>query len=396
MIALFSQCGGFPRRRTGLARTPGGADRLVSRLTRFLLAVCLIAAAGAAGARESVIVSAGQPPSDIVGEIVESYTWTEDTLLDIARADGLGLLEVMAANPGVDRWLPGKATFIVLPSAHILPDAPRKGIVINLAELRVYFFAGDGEIHTFPIGVGRGGFSTPTGKTRVVRRRAHPDWYPTKNARREDPELPARVLAGPDNPLGEYALYLGWPTYLIHGTSKPWGVGRRVSRGCIRLYPEDIEWLFQKVKVGTPVTVVDQAVKYGRKNGDLYVEVHPNHAQLDQIEETGEMEFEETPDQTDRVLTVASPEEIPRIDWVAVDRAFSERRGLPVRITRAAPPTDPAPNEPPMPDAPDLGTGTMPPLEGSMPPSGPVMPGAEPPRSSGPRDSRLETPSIHG
>ncbi len=153
----------------------------------------MVAAASAAAAQETGTAAADQPPSDIIGEIVESYTWTDDTLLDIARADGLGLLEVMAANPGVDRWLPGKATFIVLPNAHILPDAPRNGIVINLAELRIYFFDGEGEVHTFPIGVGRGGFTTPTGSTRIVRKRAHPDWYPTKNARDEDPELPARV-----------------------------------------------------------------------------------------------------------------------------------------------------------------------------------------------------------
>ncbi len=371
------------------------------RYAQFLLAICLIAGAGGASAQETP--AADRPPSDIVGEIVESYTWTEDTLLDIARADGLGLLEVMAANPGVDPWLPGKATFIVLPSAHVLPDAPRKGIVINLAELRIYFFDGNGQIRTFPIGVGREGFTTPTGTTRIVRKRAHPEWYPTSNARAENPELPARVPAGPDNPLGEYAMYLGWPTYLIHGTSKPWGVGRRVSRGCIRLYPEDIDWLFANVKVGTPVTVVNQTIKYGRKNGDLYVEVHPSHAQLDQIEEAGAMTFEETPDQTDRVLTVATPDEIPRIDWTAVDRAFSERRGLPVRITHPAPPTPPARDEPQRLGAPELGTGTMPPLERTLPPieksgpaTGPIMPGAMPPRSFGPRDSRLQSSSTHG
>lgn len=367
-----------------------------SRCARLLLALWLAAAASVAGAQESPSVTADQPPSDIIGEIVESYTWTEDTLLDIARADGLGLLEVMAANPGVDRWLPGKATFIVLPNAHILPDAPRKGIIINLAELRIYFFDPNGDVHTFPIGVGRGGFTTPTGTTRIVRKRAHPDWYPTKNARDEDPELPARVPAGPDNPLGEYALYLGWPTYLIHGTSKPWGVGRRVSRGCIRLYPEDIEWLFANAGVGTPVTVVDQSVKFGRKGGDLYVEVHPSHAQLDEIETSGAMTSEPTPDQTDRVLTVASPDEIPRIDWIAVDRAFSERRGMPVRITRPAPAARSAPFEPRQLGAPDLGTGTMPPLEKSGPTTGPFMPGSEPPRSFGPRDSRLARPPSHG
>lgn len=380
------------RQRRVEARTAGAFGAFGTWLAAMLLALGLIAVAGQVGAQETVAVPEDPPPSDIIGEIVESYTWSDDTLLDIARADGLGLLEVMAANPGVDRWLPGKATYIVLPNAHILPDARRKGIVINLAELRVYFFQEDGEIHTFPIGVGRGGFTTPVGSTRIVRKRAHPDWYPTKNARKEDPELPARVPAGPDNPLGEYALYLGWPTYLIHGTSKPWGVGRRVSRGCIRLYPEDIEWLFKHAKVGMPVTVVDQPVKFGRKDGDLYVEVHPTHAQLDEIEEAGVMTIEGTPDETDRVLSIASPDEISRIDWTAVDRAFTERRGLPIRITQPASPTATAPNQPQRLGAPDMpypemGTGTMPPLEKSGPAIEPVMPGAEPPRSFGPRNS---------
>jgi L,D-transpeptidase ErfK/SrfK len=155
--------------------------------------------------------------------------------------------------------------------------------------------------------------------------------------------------------------------------------------------------------VGTPVTVVNQTIKYGRKNGDLYVEVHPSHAQLEQIEETGTMTFEETPDQTDRVLTVAKPEEISRIDWAAVDRAFAERRGLPVRITHPAAPTPPTRDEPQRLGSPELGTGTMPPLERTLPPieksgpaTGPMMPGSAPPRSSGPRDSRLKSSSNHG
>lgn len=363
------------------ARALGVASAITSWLTPLLLATWLISAASGATAQQTSV--ADQPPNDIVGENIESYTWKEDTLLDIARADGLGLLEVMAANPGVDRWIPGKGTHIVLPNAHILPDARRKGIVVNLAELRIYFFDGNGEVHTFPIGVGRGGFTTPLGTTSVVRRRAHPDWYPTPSARSEDPELPARVPAGPDNPLGEYALYLGWPSYLIHGTSKPWGVGRRVSRGCIRLYPEDIDWLFKHVKVGTPVTVVDQSVKFGRKNGELYVEVHPTHAQLDEIEETGKMTYEPTSDQTDLVLAVASPDESARIDWVAVDQAFTQRRGLPVRITHPGSSTFATPGGPESLGAQDheLGTGTMPPLEQSGPATGPLTRGTVPPRS---------------
>ena len=271
---------------------------------------------------------------DLLGEILDHYTWSQDTLLDIARADGLGLPELLAANQGVDAWVPGKAKHLILPTQFILPDAPREGIVINLAELRLYYFAKEGWVESYPIGVGREAFTTPIGTTKVVRKKADPVWYPTEGTRLDNPELPATVPAGPDNPLGDFALYLGWPTYLIHGTNKPWGVGRRVSRGCIRLYPEDIEWLFENVPVGTPVTVVAQPVKFGRnQKGELYIQVHPSLSQVDELEETGVARPDPLPDQTDNILTIAG-DDIPRLDWPAVDRALHERSGLPVRITR--------------------------------------------------------------
>lgn len=270
---------------------------------------------------------------DLLGELIEHYTWSHDTLLDIARADQLGLPELMAANPGVDRWLPGKSKRLILPTQHILPDAPREGVVVNLAEMRLYHFAKEGWVESYPIGIGRDAFTTPLGKTKIVRKKANPTWTPTEGARKDDPELPAVVPAGPDNPLGEHALYLGWPTYLIHGTAKPWGVGRRVSRGCIRLYPEDIEWLFESVPVGTRVTVVEQPIKFGRKKGQLYMEVHPSLSQVDELEETGVAKADPLPDQTDNILIVAG-DDIPRLDWSAVDRVLNERTGVPTQITR--------------------------------------------------------------
>ncbi len=277
----------------------------------------------------------GEPlDGDLLGELIEHYTWTRDTLLDIARADRLGLPELLAANPGVDRWLPGTAQRLILPTRYILPDAPRAGIVVNTAELRLYYFHKDGWIESFPIGVGRDAFTTPLGTTRVVRKQADPVWYPTENTRKDRPDLPAMVPAGPDNPLGEFALYLGWPTYLIHGTDQPWGVGRRVSRGCIRLYPEDISWLFEQVPTGTPVTVVHQPVKLGRDGeGALYLEVHPSLIQIDELEETGFATPDPLPDMTDDILFAAG-DDIPRLDWAAIDRAMQDRTGLPVRILR--------------------------------------------------------------
>lgn len=270
---------------------------------------------------------------DILGEMREYYTWTSDTLLDIARGEDLGLINLMSANPGVDPWLPGRGTRIVLPTAHILPDAPRRGVVINIAELRLYLYAENGSVWSFSIGVGRDGFSTPLGQTKVVRKKENPTWYPTAAKRAEDPEVPAVVPPGPDNPMGEHALYLGWPTYAVHGTNQPWAVGRRVTRGCIRLYPEDIAWVFRQAPVGTPVTVVDQPVKLGRRNGEIFIEVHPSLKQVDQIEEKGRADPDPLTDQTDTILAFAG-DAIPRLDWEVINQALAERRGYPIQITK--------------------------------------------------------------
>ncbi|VUX45164.1 conserved exported hypothetical protein [Candidatus Defluviicoccus seviourii] len=276
------------------------------------------------------------PPAlvgDIQGEMASTLTFANDTLLDIARAEDLGLVELMAANPGVDPWYPGVNVNLVLPTAHIVPDAPRTGIIVNLAELRLYYFHPEKGLFSFPLGVGKDGFGTPLGQTKIVRKVDGPTWYPTEGKLAEDPTLPKVVPPGPDNPLGEFALYLGWPTYLIHGTSKPYGVGRRVSRGCIRMFPEDIAWMYENVAVGTPVVTVAQSVKFGRRNGVLYLEVHPTLEQIDQIEDEGAFKPAPIPDYTDMVL-LAAGEQIERIDWRAVDRAFAERRGYPIAITR--------------------------------------------------------------
>lgn len=286
----------------------------------------------------AVLVGALAPAraDDIIGELRVYTTRYDDTLLDVARTYQLGLIEVMAANPGVDPWLPGKGTRIILPSAHILPDAPRRGLVINLAEMRIYYYFGkEGQVATFPIGVGREGAKTPLGRTRIVRKKTDPAWFPPASIRKEDPELPARVPPGPDNPLGQYAMYLGWPSYLVHGTNKPWGVGRRVSHGCIRLYPEGIEWLFKKVPVGASVTVVNQPVKLGWRNGELYIEVAPSARQADEIEQTGRARPDPLPEQSDpeRILRAAG-DDAWRLDWNAISWALHQREGIPIQITR--------------------------------------------------------------
>ena len=271
--------------------------------------------------------------NDIIGSNQYYQVKEKETLLDIARLHDLGFIELVAANPGVDPWLPGLGRTVLLPTQHLLPGAPRRGIVINLPELRLYYF-GDGSrpAATYPIGVGRLGRETPLGSTSVVAKRKDPVWIPPQSIRAERPELPAAIPPGPDNPLGLYALNLGWPSYVIHGTNKPYGIGRRVSSGCIRMYPEDIERLFETVAMGTPVTVVDQPVKLGWSEGELYLEVHPTVEEGDELEARGW--FIPIPVQRlkERVIEAAG-RSASRIYWPSVHRAARAKRGIPVQIT---------------------------------------------------------------
>ncbi|MCB2055564.1 MAG: L,D-transpeptidase family protein [Geminicoccaceae bacterium] len=284
---------------------------------------------------------------DLIGAISYYVTDSQNTLLDVARRHDLGILEISAANPGVDAWVPGEERAILLPTAHLLPEVPREGIVVNLAELRLYLFRGE-SVETHAIGIGRDGFATPMGPTTVVRKTENPVWRPTAATRIDKPELPASVPAGPDNPLGAHAIYLGWPTYLIHGTNKPYGVGRRVSRGCIRMYPEAVADLFTKVQPSMPVRVIAEPIKLGWSNGDLYLEAHPDIAQLDQLEDSYAFTPHPTsrpPESFRRRLLDKAGDAAGRIDWDIVDAELTDRRGIPVRITRAATATTIADNE---------------------------------------------------
>ena len=184
-----------------------------------------------------------------------------ETLLDIARERNLGVPEISAVNPGVDPWVPAAETLLTLPTQFILPDAPRTGHRRQLRRPAALPLPKDGSVETYAIGVGRDGFELKFGQTKIVRKKEQPTWYPTESTLRDKPWVGTVVPPGPDNPLGDYAMYLGWPTYVIHGTNKPYGVGRRVSRGCIRMYPEGVERLFAEIPVGTPVTAVDQVIE---------------------------------------------------------------------------------------------------------------------------------------
>lgn len=225
------------------------------------------------------------PETDhVIGTLQVTRVQGEDTLSDIARRFNLGYEEIVRANPGVDPWLPGEGREIVLPTQFVLPDAPREGIVINLAQLRMFYFpkAKEGEprkVITHPIGIGKVGWKTPEGTTKVTAKAKNPTWFPPASVRKEHAEagdpLPSKVPPGPDNPLGAYMMKLGWPSYLIHGTNKPYGVGLRSSHGCVRFYPEDIALLYDQVPIGTKVTVVNQPFVFGWQDDALYVQAFP-------------------------------------------------------------------------------------------------------------------------
>ena len=224
------------------------------------------------------------PEQDVVGEVQIIQARESDTFSDIARAYGLGYDELVQANPGVDPWLPGEGTIVVLPTQFVLPDAPREGVVLNIAAKRLFYFPpAEGDepraVITHPVGIGREGWETPTGNAVVVDKARDPVWYPPWSVRQEHAKagnpLPAVVDPGPDNPLGHRVLQLDMPGYLIHGTNQPYGVGMRVSHGCVRLYPENIETLYEQVDRGTPVAIVNQPYLYGRRDGEFYFEAHP-------------------------------------------------------------------------------------------------------------------------
>ncbi|SDF81229.1 L,D-transpeptidase ErfK/SrfK [Limimonas halophila] len=305
---------------------------------RRLLTGSLAATAAAAVPAPAVAMLSGMVPrwpeaAPVIGTLGRYTARHEDTLLDVARRFGLGYTEMVAANRGVDPWLPGEGTELVLPTAHLLPDADREGLVLNLADQRVYRFRDGVAVASHPVGIGRQGWSTPTGRTEIVAKTKNPVWRPPESIREENPDLPKVVPAGDDNPLGHYKLDLGWPTYLFHGTNMPWGIGRRVSHGCVRLYPEDIARFFDQVAVGTPVQVVDQPAKLGWVGGTLLLEVHPNQEQASQLARTGSFDPAVVSDLPGRVVAHAQARDAT-IDWPTVDRVMHERRGIPEPVAR--------------------------------------------------------------
>jgi len=271
---------------------------------------------------------------DVIGSLAVVRLAKGDTLPDVARHFDLGVTAISAANPGVDVWVPELGKRVMLPLSFILPDAPQKGIVINVAAMRLFRYKRDGNsrvVVTFPVGIGTRERPTPTGKMRVVRKEMRPIWHVPSSilkAHREkgDP-LPALVLPGPQNPLGESALYLSKPHYLIHGTNKPASIGLEATNGCMRLYPEDVKRLYDATPVHTPVVIVNQPYLIGQRDGVLYLEAH---------EPVDGADARELPRIFQRLKAIERKTG-QSLDWNAIAQVMVEARGIPVPITRPMP-----------------------------------------------------------
>ncbi len=273
--------------------------------------------------------------ADMLGAPTLHTVTGEETFVALMARYRVGYTELVAANPGIDPWIPEPGTTLDIPTAHLLPTGPRRGIVVNLADQRLYWFPEPpARPASFPIGIGGEGRATPVGETNVAGKREHPIWYPPQSMRDADPSVPGAVLSGPDNPLGDHALDLDWGSYVIHGTNRPAGVGRRVSHGCIRLAPDDIALLFAAVAPGVPVTIVDEPIKLGWSDGDLWLEVHPSQEQADELEERGAFTPAPASGAGKRILAAVATTDRSRLDWPAIQRAITERRGIPVRIMK--------------------------------------------------------------
>lgn len=297
-------------------------------LARSLSLASLIVA-GPAAALELQLPPPGE---DIVGQIQVIKAKYEDTFADIATANDLGYLEMVAANPGVDAWLPGEGAEIILPTRYILPPGPREGIVINLAEYRMYYFPkGQNVVHTFPLGIGREGWGSPIAHTTITAKTPNPGWTPPASIRAEhaadgDP-LPSYVPPGPNNPLGPFKFTLGTPGYLIHGSNKKFGIGMRVSHGCFRMLNNNVLELAKMAPVGTSVRIVNEPYKFGVSGGKIYLEAH------EPLSDSGEPSVVDK--HTAVINALLKNEQLAgsmRLDWDMVREVVASEDGMPIEI----------------------------------------------------------------
>jgi len=266
---------------------------------------------------------------DVIGRLAVIKLEKGDTLPDIARHFSLGINTVSAANPGIDIWVPEPGKSILLPLSFILPDTHRKGIVINLAAMRLFYFNGNGNplaVSTYPVGIGTTERPTPMGQMYVKDKKLLPTWYVpasiAEDYRKKGDPLPPKVPPGPLNPLGEYALYLSEPEYLVHGTNKPASIGLRATNGCIRLYPEDIKRLFENTPLKTPVNIVNLPYLVGQRDGIIYVEAHKPS------EESGTAELKKIYTKLRNIEKKSGH----ALDWKKIGKVIGEARGFPVPV----------------------------------------------------------------
>lgn len=306
-------------------------------MIRFICCILpLIFAAGQATAAKMPLPSDG----DLIGQVQIRVAKHEDTFADIGQELDFGYLEMVAANPHVDAWLPGAGTKITLPSMYILPPGARSGIVMNLAEYRLYYYPKNQQVvYTFPIGIGREGWSSPISDTRIIVKTPNPGWIPPESIRKEHAEagdpLPRYVPPGPDNPLGPYKMTLALPGYLIHGSNKKFGIGMRVSHGCFRMLNHNVLELAELVKVGESVRIINQPYKLGVRDGELYLEAHTP------LDDDGE------PSVVDRhamvmelLLSREDLQDRVDIDWDLLREVVAEQSGIPRVIGRIIEPVD--------------------------------------------------------
>ena len=267
---------------------------------------------------------------EVIGRLAIIRVEKGDTLPDIARHYSLGINSVSSANPGVDVWVPEAGDPVLLPLSFILPDAGKKGIVINLAAMRLFSYKQDRDhlaLSTYPVGVGTPERPTPMGDMYIRRKKFRPTWYVpasiAEDHRKKGDPLPNKIPPGPLNPLGEHALYLNKPSYLIHGTNKPASIGLSTTNGCIRLYPEDIKRLFDSTPEKTPVRIVNQPFLIGQRDGVFYMEAHTPP------EASGHVELQRAYSK----LQTIEKELGHAFDWNKVKKVVSEARGFPVPIS---------------------------------------------------------------
>jgi len=297
----------------------------VRNLTKWLCGIALCAAGARAAATDPAPGEARLMP--LHGEPETELIEPGETLLDVAFAHRLPFDGVSRANPGIDPWIPPAGTIVALPTQLILPDSEPNGLVLNLPEMRLYDFTVE-PVEIFAAAIGDLADPSLHGKFRIGAKRKNPDWRVPAAIRAEKPELPAVVPAGPDNPLGSRWMTIGKTSYGIHGTNIRWSIGRMATHGCIRLYEDEIQRLFDRTPTGTPVQIVYQPVKWGVRNATIYVEVHPDlyAKQPDRLAEAIRVP---------RELGILSSIDLGKL-WAAVDQT----KGVPIAVGRLREPPD--------------------------------------------------------